>query len=104
MVFANYDKHTDIIFVNCNCGCEEALQIKHYKYDDEIKTEDEYYLSLHAGKFITEQRGVMGTIWRRIKAAWKMLRGKEYYLSDIVMTETEFKEFIDRLEELYERK
>ena len=39
-----------------------------------------------------------------IKAAWKMLRGKEYYLSDIVMTETEFKEFIDRLGELYERK
>ena len=47
MVFANHDKHTDIIFVNCNCGCEEALQIKHYTYDKELNTENEYYLSLY---------------------------------------------------------
>ena len=104
MVFSKKDKETQVVFVNCNCGCDEALQIKHYTYDKEIEAEDEYYLSLLAGRFSTDQRGVFKTIFGRIKAAWKMLIGKEYHLTEIVMTKTEYKDLIDKLEELYERK
>ena len=43
MIFKGNDKHTKVVIVNCNCGCDEAIQIKKLVYD--VKDEDEYYLN-----------------------------------------------------------
>lgn len=98
MIFEGKDKHTKVVIVNCNCGCDEAIQIKKLVYD--VKDDDEYYLSILAGEFGSTQRGIFRTIGHRIKLAWKMLRGKEYLLTEIVMTKEELDEYKKVLEEL----
>lgn len=98
MIFKGSDKHTKVVIVNCNCGCDEAIQIKKLVYD--VKDEDEYYLSILAGEFGSTQRGIFRTIGHRLKLAWKMLRGKEYLLTEIVMTKEELEEYKKVLEEL----
>ena len=98
MIFKGKDKHTKVVIVNCNCGCDEAIQIKKLVYD--VKDDDEYYLSILAGEFGSTQRGIFRTIGHRLKLAWKMLRGKEYLLTEIVMTKEELDEYKKVLEEL----
>lgn len=98
MIFKGNDKHTKVVIVNCNCGCDEAIQIKKLVYD--VKDDDEYYLSILAGEFGSTQRGIFRTIGHRLKLAWKMLRGKEYLLTEIVMTKEELEEYKKVLEEL----
>lgn len=98
MIFKGNDKHTKVVIVNCNCGCDEAIQIKKLVYD--VKDDDEYYLSILAGEFGSTQRGIFRTIGHRLKLAWKMLRGKEYLLTEIVMTKEELDEYKKVLEEL----
>ena len=95
MIFKGEDKHTKVVVVNCNCGCDEAIQIKKLADDD-----NEYYLSILAGEFGATQRGIFGTIGHRIKLAFKMLLGKEYRLTEIVMTKAELEEYKKVLGEL----
>lgn len=98
MVFKGEDKHTKVVIVNCNCGCDEAVQIKKLVYD--VNEDDEYYLSILAGEFGATQRGIFRTIGHRIKLAFKMLFGKEYLLTEIVMTKEELEEYKKALGEL----
>ena len=95
MIFKGEDKHTKVVVVNCNCGCDEAIQIKKLTDDD-----NEYYLSILAGEFGATQRGIFRTIGHRIKLAFKMLLGKEYRLTEIVMTKAELEEYKKVLGEL----
>lgn len=98
MILGGSDKNTKLVIVNCNCGCDEAIQIKKFKFDEQ--EEDEYYLSILAGEFGSTQRGIFRTIGHRIKLAFKMLFGKEYLLTEIVMKPEEFEEYKKILEEL----
>lgn len=98
MVFGGKDEHTKVVIVNCNCGCDEAIQIKKFKFDEQ--EEEEYYLSILAGEFGSTQRGIFRTIGHRLKLAWKMLLGKEYLLTEIVLTNNEFEEYKRVLGEL----
>jgi hypothetical protein len=98
MVFKGEDKHTKVVVVNCNCGCDEAIQIKKLVYD--ANNDEEYYLSILAGEFGATQRGIFRTIGHRIKLAFKMLFGKEYLLTEIVMTKEELEEYKKALGEL----
>ena len=98
MVFGGKDEHTKVVIVNCNCGCDEAIQIKKFKFDEQ--EEEKYYLSILAGEIGSTQRGIFRTIGHRLKLAWKMLLGKEYLLTEIVLTNNEFEEYKRVLEEL----
>lgn len=98
MVFSKEDKELKMLVVNCNCGCDEELQIRKYKWEPEFDEEDEYYFSIHTSKFAL-QKGIFRTIGHRIKLAFKMLIGKEYLLCDIVMKEHEFEEFKQKIKE-----
>lgn len=99
MVFSNKDNEVKMVIVNCNCGCEEAISIKKYTYDDDCQ-DDEYYLSVLACKYYSNQRGIFKTILHRLNLAWKMLIGKEYRLNEIVIKKSEFDEFKKKLKEL----
>lgn len=100
MVFSNKDDEVKMIIVNCNCGCEEAISIKKYIFDKEVQDDEEYYLSILAGQFSAKQRGIFRTIGHRLKLAWKMLRGKEYLLNEIVIKKPEFEELKKKIKGL----
>ena len=101
MIFANKDNEIKMVVVNCNCGCNETIAIKKYVDSDNSDIDDEYYLSILASKFYEGQdRKIFKTILHRINLAWKMLLGKEYLLSEIVISKDEFEEFKDKIKEL----
>lgn len=100
MILANGNKDTKIIKINCDCGCDEEIQIKKFN-DDEIKPEEmEYYMSIHTSKFYSEQKGIFRLIGHRIKLAIKMLFGKEYLLTDVVLKENDINDLVKCLEEI----
>lgn len=106
MIFSNEETDTSnklttkVVINTCNCGCGSELHITKY-IDIEIPNElTEYYISLHSSKFDEEQLGIFGVLKRRLKRAWYNLIGKDYLYMDIVMSEKEYKEFVEKLQDL----
>ena len=106
MVFSNEstDRNnkitTKMVIDTCNCGCGSELHITRYIDTDIPNTLTEYYLSLHSSKFDEEQLGIFGVLKRRLKRAWYNLMGKDYLYMDIVMSESEFNEFVEKLQDI----
>lgn len=73
----------------CQCGCGNGFLIS-------VRCEDEdgyMTISTTTSGFMALQPGVWGTIKRRIKAAWFMLRGKEYCLHDVILDKNHWNQF-----------
>lgn len=100
MIFSNKNKEERIVINTCNCGCGSEIQIKKYVDKDMPQELIEYYLSVHSSLFDQEQLGIFRLIGRRLKRAWYDLIGKNYLYLDICMNEQEFKEFIEKLQNL----
>lgn len=106
MIFSNESTHRDskittkMIINTCNCGCGSELHITRYVDTDIPNNLIEYYLSLHSSKFDEEQLGIFGVLKRRLKRAWYNLIGKDYLYMDIVMSESEFNEFVEKLQDI----
>ena len=106
MIFSNESTDRDskivkkMIINTCNCGCGSELHITRYVDTDIPNTLTEYYLSLHSSKFDEEQLGIFGVLKRRLKRAWYNLLGKDYLYMDIIMSEEEFNQFIEKLQNL----
>lgn len=97
MVLSKADKDLKMIIVNCNCGCEEEIHIKRYVDDG---TPNDYYITISEGKFYSLQGGILRRIGHRLKCIWRAIRGKEYLLCDINITEKQIDELIKNLEEI----
>ena len=106
MIFSNESTDRDskivtkMIINTCNCGCGSELHITRYVDTDIPNTLTEYYLSLHSSKFDEEQLGIFGVLKRRLKRAWYNLIGKDYLYMDIIMSESEFNEFVTKLQDI----
>lgn len=77
------------LVVTCKCGCDEAVRLQ-------IDKEDyDYYcmVSFMNGNFYAEQYGCLQVFCKKIKKIWAIIRNKDYYYSDIIMTKDEFEEF-----------
>ena len=80
----------------CSCGCGNGLQIiLRLDEDDHFA-----YINTLASGFYTEQRSIWKTIMHRIKAAWFMLRGKEFYLHEILITKYQWNDFVKAVNEV----
>lgn len=83
------------INLRCTCGCGEAFQIT-FRVDDE---EDYAIISTLTSGFYAHKTGFLSRMMRRIKAAWLMLMGKEYYLHEVVLSKEQWNEFVKELKE-----
>lgn len=87
---------TDLV-VSCHCGCEEGL---HIQIDNEI--EDLYCLMSYThGKYYCEQNSIFDRIKTKLSKIWHIIRGKDFYYSDIIMTKKDFelfKEYINKFD------
>ncbi len=84
------------INILCYCGCGNGFQIIFRLKEDE----DFAYMGTLTSGFYAEQRGIWRTISNRIKAAWFMLRGKEYHLHDVVLSKDQWNEFVKAANEV----
>lgn len=104
------DKRVKQIIIGCECGCEQAINIVRYTdisidYDVEedketLKHSYDYYITMSAGLFYEKQRGIFSTISKRLKAAWYILRGKEYLMCDVNIKQAEINKLIKALEDI----
>ena len=78
------------LYVDCNCGCNDGIRIRIHK--DEF----DYYCfwTYTNGNFYTEQgETIFRTIRKKLEKIWAIIRNKDFYYSDILMTKDEFEEF-----------
>lgn len=88
------DDNRKQVILNCDCGCHQGINIT---YDADLKY---YYIDVVCGAFTERQKGLFRTIRERIKAAWFMLRGKEYRLCDICVTKEQVIELKKAINEI----
>lgn len=79
----------------CKCGCGEGFVVNFYLVGDSGCV----FVNTATPGFTAEQRGIWDTVKKRIKAAWFMLRGKEYVLHDIILYKDDWKDFLKTLNE-----
>ena len=88
-IFKNINDETEMI-VSCSCGCDEGLRFKINKLDPD------YYciLTYTNGAFYREQND---TVWKviskKLKKIWAIIRNKDYYYSEIIISKDEFYDF-----------
>ena len=88
-IFKNVNDETEMI-VTCNCGCDEGLRFKVDKLDHDCYC----VMTYTNGAFYREQND---TVWKviskKMKKIWAIIRNKDYYYSEIIMTKEEFNDF-----------
>lgn len=80
------------LFVNCHCGCSDAVNIK---IDDELEEYGYYaYITYMSGNWYRDQNDrILRVIGRKLKKIWAIIRNKNFYYSDITMSREEFEKF-----------
>ena len=81
------------LYIDCMCGCDDGIKFVINKYDDDYYC----FMTYTSGNFYSEQR----RIWRnKLKKIWAIIRNKDFYYSEVIMTKddfTEFKEYINNI-------
>ena len=94
MIYTN--KENNELIISCDCGCGSGLLWNATKFDEE---DEQYFVYLTEHSWYAKQTG---RIRPYIKRLWNALRGKEYYLTELVMTKSEVAEYADFLRRLIE--
>lgn len=89
-------KNNKELIVTCNCGCEDSIHIKVENISDDYFA----FVSYMNGNFYTDQNNCFTTLKNKIKKIWSIIRNKDYYYSDIVLTKKEFEDFKQFLNQL----
>ena len=84
-VFKNFSE--DELIINCKCGCDEGIHFA-------IKNENDSYcfVSFTNGNFYKEQKHPFR---EKLKKIWAIIRNKDFYYSDIIMTKEDFNNFTE---------
>ena len=79
------------LIVNWECGCEDTI---HIRIDD---TEDgnvcAFMTYLNSNWYRDQDDRVFRIIGRKLKKIWAIIRNKDYYYSDVLMSCEDFKKF-----------
>jgi len=87
-----FNKDRSEMIVSCKCGCEDSVHIRIDK-DDPDTFAIVTYLN---GNFYSEQNEkVFRIIGEKLKKIWAIIRNKDYYYSDILMSKSEWEEFVE---------
>ena len=72
------------MIVTCDCNCDEGIRVM---IDKSYELYGEYcYLTYISGNFYKEQAGLLD----KLKKIWKIIRNKDFYYSEIVMSKEDF--------------
>lgn len=87
------NKDNTEFYIDCDCTCDTGIRFRINK--DEF---DEYcFMSYTSGNFYTEQSG---TLRKKLKKLWAIIRNKDFYYSDIILNKEQFEEFKEYLNEI----
>lgn len=80
------------IFIDCKCGCGDSMRFVIDKYDD-----GEYAIMTKMEN--CKKDSIRWMVRKKISKIWAIIRNKDYYYNDIMMTKEDyetFKEYINR--------
>lgn len=84
------NKDNTELYIDCTCGCNEGIR---FKVD---KNDFDYYcfMTYTNGNFYKEQGDtLLKVLYKKLEKIWAIIRNKDFYYSDVVMTKDEFNEF-----------
>lgn len=84
-VLKNFEN--DELIVSCKCGCNDGIHIKINKEEDET---DRAFVAFTNGNFYREQSS---SFIKKLQKIWAIIANKDFYYSDVVMTEKDFEQF-----------
>ena len=84
------------LIVTCDGGCEDAI---HIRVDDEDKCSNYYAVQTYMnGNWCRDQDdSVFRTIGRKLRKIWAIIRNKDYYYSEVLMSREDFEQFKEYL-------
>ena len=86
----------DTCIARCRCGCGNGLFVD-FKFTE---VDGDVYVETVVPGFYAYQGGFIKCLFRRIKAAWFMLSGKEYVLHEIILDKEHWNRFVSAINEL----
>ena len=91
------------LIVTCKCGCQDTI---HIKVDDEDKEADYYAIQTYMnGNWYRDQDDrVLRCIGRKLKKIWAIIRNKDYYYSDVLMSREDFEKYKEYINQFQENK
>ena len=80
------------LIVTCKCGCNDTIRIK---LDDEFKNSDYYgFITYMNGNWYRDANdNPFRSIGRKLKKIWAIIRNKDYYYSEVLMSCDDFQKF-----------
>ena len=84
------NKNGTELYIDCTCGCDEGIR---FKVD---KDDLDYYcfMTYTNGNFYNEQSTTMWRVFcKKLEKIWAIIRNKDFYYSDVVLTKADFDEF-----------
>jgi hypothetical protein len=99
MLYTPSNQEISELVVTCHCGCGRGIIVRTER--DDLTADALYTLSLIESSWYAKQGGRIKPYFKRL---WKALRGKEYYLTELVLTSVEFQELIAGLNKLCDRR
>ena len=90
-------KENKDLIVTCKCGCEEGFHISVDQDADEFAI-----ISCISGNYYREQYGVFGTLGRKLRHIWAVIRNREFICSEILLTKDEFEQYKDWINQKWE--
>jgi hypothetical protein len=72
--------------LECICGCT-SLKFMSYPEDKQV------CITQYVSNFYVKQNGMFSELWKRIKFAFHILMGKEFYMYDLVIEDEKIAEF-----------
>ena len=87
---------TDIM-LDCRCGCDDGVRIRVDRDDPDYYC----FMTYTNGEFYRAQGDTFwGVFCKKMKKIWAILRNKDYYYSEIVMSNIEFNTFREYLDQV----
>lgn len=88
-----YNKEETQLIINCDCGCEAGY---HFRIEKDNTGENDSYCfcTVLSGNWYSDQDSrILVVWWKKIRKIWAILRNKDFYYADVVMTKKDFMEF-----------
>lgn len=84
------NKNGTELYVDCCCGCDEGIRLKIDKDDFDYYC----FMSYTNGNFYRDQNDtIWKVIYNKFKKIWAIIKNKDFYYAEIIMTKDDFEEF-----------
>ena len=80
------------LIVTCKCGCQDTIHIK-VDYNDEDADCYAIQTYMSGNRYRDQDDRVLRCIGRKLKKIWAIIRNKDYYYSDVLMSREYFQKY-----------